>query len=154
MYVSKLTEVVVASDHEQALLKRTQQSAISRWRDRLGHRQNQTLQADLTYESKVISKSLRVWLAASKRLQTNAVIASNAHAYFTQRTILGCWKTAFAQRKREHWLDEKRKADLRALFDRKQRSLRVGRSLPRRMDGSDRTERHRKSGHYQASARR
>lgn len=108
-----------ADEHQRQSAKRTLHASLSRWRDRIGHRQNQLLQADLTYEAKVLSKSVIKWVASSKKIQSNAIIARNAHTYFTQRTVLRCWKAAFEQKKRDAWIDEKRKADLRALFDRK-----------------------------------
>ena len=93
-------------------------ASLSRWRDRLGHRQNQLLQADLTYESRIVSKSLRLWVSSAKKIENNAIIAQNAHVYFTQRTVLKCWKAALEQKKRVAWIEEKRKANLRGLFDR------------------------------------
>lgn len=72
----------------------------------------------MTYESKVVSKSLRIWVSSSRKVESNAVIARNAHVYFTQRTVLKCWKAALEQKKRDTWIEEKRKANIRALFDR------------------------------------
>lgn len=115
-----LSDVLVTADlHHDQTARRTLHSSFSRWRDRLGHRQNQLLQADLVYESKIRGRALQIWQTAAKRLQTNAAIAHNAEKYFKQRTVLRCWKAAFEQKKRDHWLDNRRQADLRALFDRK-----------------------------------
>ena len=72
----------------------------------------------MTYESRIVSKSLRIWISSSKKVESNGVIARNAHSYFTQRAVLKCWKAALEQKKRDAWTEEKRKAALRALFDR------------------------------------
>lgn len=108
---------VVAESHRAELDKRHLHSAFSRWRDVSGRRQNQALQADLVYENRVRSRSFRIWITSSRRLEHNDRVANNAHRFFAQRTGLKCWKTALAHRKQERWLVEREKESLRGVFE-------------------------------------
>jgi hypothetical protein len=80
------------------------------------------------------------------------VIARNAHSYFTQRTILTCWKAALEQKRRDAWIEGKRKANMRALFDRMSVHWLI--RLIVRMDGGYCPERAGYSGRSEIPARK
>lgn len=107
----------MADDYAKQLEERRCSSALSRWRDASGRRQKQTLQADLVYEGRELVKSFRTWSAAGKRISANEAVADNAHRFFTQRTVLQCWKAAYEQRKQNAWIAQRETSQLRDVFD-------------------------------------
>lgn len=106
----------LADDHVQELEQRRVRSALSRWRDIHGRRQNQVLQANLVYQTKRLVKSFRIWSTASGRIVTDGAVADNAHRFFLERTVLQCWKAAYEQRKRAAWAAERDTKQIKEVF--------------------------------------
>ncbi|RSH91820.1 hypothetical protein EHS25_009190 [Saitozyma podzolica] len=91
--------------------------AFSRWRASCGARQTSLLQAELVHEQSIVGRTLKAWVAKSRRSRQDEVTADKARVFFVQRQVVRCWHVALAGRRQAEAVERRRLLDLGRVFN-------------------------------------
>ncbi|ORY33494.1 Sfi1 spindle body protein-domain-containing protein [Naematelia encephala] len=90
--------------------------AFARWRDRLASHVDQTIKADLVFETHLVTAAVAKWKATSARAQENKVKADKAAAFFALRGAWKVWRFSLRVKRQNAWVEEKRVEETREVF--------------------------------------